>query len=287
MDTLSRTACALLLAAGGLVPAQTANEAVALAELATMSNQMELVAVDTLFYTTLENLDDLSTETHENLFDWISYEGGALVLRPSSGRFVAERLDLTARPGGLNWAGPYVTYQPSRIDDAASAYDEGTPLDPWGSPYYLYSPLGLVAPQQRTVVLEGYRDAFDRFTIVSFGSDGIQSADDLTRGFGGSPTETVVSSVRLVMAPSERRSAYTLRVRGYRFGAEQGTGALLADGQPMTEPLTWADREVTATLAAPPSQSTAFTLRTDSGTQDTFTGFLAEGAANVTDWTFY
>jgi hypothetical protein len=279
----------LLLASGPLlVPAQFGAVEVAQLELQTLANQMVVVHIDTNWFTTLENLDDLPSPTTTRLHDYINHLGGALVIDPYTGRFPnPPRLDLLNRPPGLSWQGPYVTYQPNRIDDANSLYDEGTPLDPWGRPYLFYSPLGLVVPRSQSIELTGYQDSFDSYTLVSLGPDGVVSGDDLIRTIAGFPIAVPsISSVR-IGPPADKSAAWELRVKGYRFGATRGSGVLLRDGLPLEPIATWTDTLVTAPLADVPPPGTVFTLAPETGTPAQFEGFLIESPTAVADWVLY
>jgi type II secretory pathway pseudopilin PulG len=107
-----------------------------------------------------------------------------------------------------NWQGPFLN--PKRVFESDGS---GTtkarrdfPLDPWGQPYRLYSPMGIVgtAAENLTVFDTGsFSDGrlttldrrFDRFTVVSFGPDnepGEQNdpEDDIYFSFGTVISET-------------------------------------------------------------------------------------------------
>lgn len=282
----------LPLVVAGVATAGAASPSVVAAqsEMATLATQMELVAIDTTFYTTLENLNDLSTVPGDpnDHFDFINDGGGALVIVPSSGRFRSPaRLDLLARPAGLQWQGPYVSIQPQNTDDENSDYDEGTPLDPWGNPYYFYTPLGLVAPKTQTITLDFYGDDFSQYTIVSHGPDGAKSADDLTRVVGsGGITQAAVSSVRIGPS-SARTAAYQMRVKGYFFGATQGTGDVLVNGSPAGTIASWTNNLILVDVVALPPVGATITVNRNSGSPLAFTGYLVEGPSCIDDWTLY
>ncbi len=77
-----------------------------------------------------------------------------------------------------SWKGPYMTYQSADISTTgspnsgliASQQTYGAPLDPWGNPYRLFTPLTLTdpAPGEETQ----YNGAFYRNAIVSYGKNG-------------------------------------------------------------------------------------------------------------------
>ncbi|MDK2972405.1 MAG: Type secretion system protein [Candidatus Sumerlaeota bacterium] len=280
---------ALAVFAAALSPAaaQFGAYEVAQEELNTLADQMVIVHLDTTYFTTLENLNDLSSFTSTNTFDFINDEGGALVISPATGRFRnPPRLDLVNRPPGLAWQGPYASYQSSRIDGPDSIYDEGTPLDPWGTPYFFYSPLGLIDPQSEDIELTGYLDDFNQYTIVSYGPDGVMSSDDLTRAVAGfSIAVPAISSVR-IFPPAAKSTDYTVQVRGYKFGATQGSGSVAVNGSPAV-PTSWSDTRIELLLSAMPSPNATFTVTPDGRAPVEMQGFLVEGTVGVNDWMMY
>ena len=108
------------------------------------------------------------------------------------------------------WAGPFANFRrawtgkdfkpnvPQALDDYERA--RGYPLDPWGRPYRLYSPLGVVGGHSSSAsetepaspddldqetfsngeLTEAGGYEFDRFAIVSYGPNGAESDADLT-----------------------------------------------------------------------------------------------------------
>ncbi|MCX7011092.1 MAG: IPT/TIG domain-containing protein [Candidatus Sumerlaeota bacterium] len=219
--------------------AQGAAEAVAEQEMAVLTDAEETVLLDTGFYTTIENLDDLiAYYPLNNPFDDINDQGGTRVLDPDTGRWTPDRKDLRNPP--MQWMGPYVVFQPSRITLDGAGYDPGTLLDPWGRPYYLFTPLGLARPVEGTITLELYGDRFDRYAVVSLGPDGVMSGDDLFRFFGSAPTRLAVSS----LTPSSSPVGQPATIRGYHFGASQGASRILLDGREIGAADSWADHEI-------------------------------------------
>jgi prepilin-type N-terminal cleavage/methylation domain-containing protein len=82
-----------------------------------------------------------------------------------------------------NWKGPFINFQrffdgtPNTIDRNKSDF----PLDPWGGPYHLYSPVGHVGSPASNVGftvssfdgdVTNDDDRFDRWAVVSYGPDG-------------------------------------------------------------------------------------------------------------------
>lgn len=218
---LTLTLCALCLAPKA--PSGDALVNVALDEMATLADAETLCAVDTGYYVSLENLNDISQDGFEPDHDFIGDGGGTAVIRPSHARFLDRRLDLTVGP--LSWQGPYVNYQ--RTDDEDwFEFDIGTPLDPWGGLYYFYTPAGLVDPPM-DVTLDDYGDAFDRYAIVSYGPDLLfDTSDDLFYHFGSAPAAILLTSV----SPSTARVGDLLTFRGYRFGQPGGNVRILFNG---------------------------------------------------------
>ena len=202
---------------------------VAQSEMSELITAQELCFIDTNFYVSLENLDDLPFNTTPN-YDYIHDGGGTWVIGSGSANFLPGRRDLLN--AFLSWRGPYITYQPGRTDDSDFFnYDIGTPLDPWGTPYYFFTPLGLVDPPNG-VTAGFYGDAFDRYTIVSFGPDGeFQGGDDLFMQFGGAPTQPTLSSLPQVLF----RAGDLVEFHGYNMGGLGGNIELTFNGSAVTD----------------------------------------------------
>ncbi|MGC8740245.1 MAG: hypothetical protein ACP5UB_02165 [Candidatus Sumerlaeaceae bacterium] len=163
-------------------------------EMAILAAALDVCALDTGYYVALEALDDTSDPLSYPSYNYIDDQGGSYVIRPWEGRFSSSLVKLA--DAAFAWRGPYVTYQPSRTQQTAGPYDRGSPLDPWGNPYYFFSPLGLLRGDTGSVTLELYGDQFDRYTFVSLGPDGVQSNDDLIYQFGPGLTVHAISSLR-------------------------------------------------------------------------------------------
>lgn len=214
-----------------------------LAELQTLTDAMEWVYLDIGYYVSIENLNDLLTNNPVHDFDNIDQNIGTWVIDLTTGMFYPSKRDLTHLP--LLWQGPYVTYQESRITVDGGGYDRGALLDYWGTPYYLFSPAGLVRTDQHTITQELYGDYFDLYAIVSLGSDGIKSSDDLYRTFGVPPT-------RLVMTSVSGQTAYPgdpLTLRGYNFGTQSKLDPILyLNEKPVNTIISWSDRSIEFTV---------------------------------------
>jgi hypothetical protein len=214
-----------------------------LAELQTLTDAMEWVYLDIGYYVSIENLNDLLSPYPVHDFDNIDQYTGTWVIDLTTGMFYPDKKDLTHVP--LLWLGPYVTYQDDRITIDGGGYDRGTLLDYWGTPYYLFSPAGLVRTDQHTITQELYGDYFDLYAIVSLGADGIMSSDDLYRTFGIPPT-------RLVMTSVSRQTAYpgdTVSIRGYNFGTQSKLDPVLyLNDKPVNTIISWDDRLIEFTV---------------------------------------
>jgi len=220
-----------------------AREVAALADMTAIRDAEIMAYLDTDYLFSLEDLDDLLTLTPPTYyFDDIMYGGGAQAISVQTGNFLPYRLDV--RLPYHHWGGPYVTYQQGHISIDGAGYDPGTPIDPWGNPYYLFSPLGLVRPTLGTVTLELYGDRFDRWTLVSLGADGVMSDDDIIFQFEGTTfgppnAITITSLVPDAVAPGQ-----TVTVRGYHFGATQGASQLQLADRTIGTITSWSDRTI-------------------------------------------
>lgn len=281
----------VFLAAPVCASAQSASVTAAIVETANIAGAMEQVAIDTGTYTTIENLDDLPGPTDTYEFDWINFDGGALVLRPAAGRFEPSRVILQPDPFDpfSGWQGPYLTaFTNDDVTGPTDPYDEGSPLDPWGEPYYFFTPLGLAVPRSGTVSLDLYGDDFDRYAIVSLGPDGTVSGDDIVARFGGAVTELAISSARLAVPAKQAAAPIELRVKGYRFGNSQGTGAVLVNGSEVDGTvLEWTDRLVRFALPTPPAAGAPVALRADSGAVAEAVPLQNETTTSVPHWDLY
>jgi len=216
-----------------------------LSEMQSLTDAMELVYLDIGGYVSIENLNDLLSEQTTHDFDNISQGGGTRVIDTTTAFFHPQLQNLSMPP--RRWLGPYVTYHESRISLTGSGYDKGTLLDFWGTPYYLFSPAGLVRSDQGAITLELYGDYFDSYAIVSLGPDGVKSSDDLIRTFGMPPIKPVITSLSAT-------SAYAgdeLRLRGWNLGTQSGeraAAALLLGATPITTIKSWSERLIEFTV---------------------------------------
>jgi IPT/TIG domain-containing protein len=185
-----------------------------LSELQTLTQQMDIVYLDIGYYVSIENLNDLLSDSTTYDFDNIDQFDGTWVISTGTGKFNPEKVDLKS-PYRL-WQGPYVNFNSNRVSIDGDGYDKGTLLDFWGCPYYLFSPLGFVRTDEHIITQELYGDYFDLYAIVSLGPDGIKSSDDLYRTFGTLPTSLVISS----LSSSSAYPGDMLTLRGYNMGSD-------------------------------------------------------------------
>jgi hypothetical protein len=271
---------ALPMPAAALSPSET----VALVEMQTMADAEELVFVDTGFFVSLENLDDISVDGYLPAYNFIGDGGGTPVIDPATARFQPNRRDLLT---GFNaWGGPYVTYQPGRTDrNNVFGFDPGTPLDPWGGLYYLFTPAGLVRPPL-SVTLDYYADQFDLYAIVSFGPDGaFGGGDDMAYTFGLPPTALTLTSI----SPLTVRAPDTLDIKGYNFGTQGGGVELLINGSPVTNGIiSWQDGLIQKRLlASDPAGAARVSLRRGAfATQEIAVTILPAQTAASTWWLY-
>lgn len=263
---------ATFLFAGFFVSSAGAQQStVALAEMQQIANALELCAADTTYYVAPEALNDNNFSNTQPPYNYIGDQGGSFVLFPDQGYFRASRINLAT--AFLQWRGPYLSYQPQRTQLDTQPYDLGSPLDPWGAPYFLFSPLGLLRGDTGQVTNELYADSFDRYVLVSLGPDGVRSSDDIGYFFGGGVSAFRISSLRStnqVLLPPKSISkleAIGLKstsvadgyratagseiiVRGTNFGSSQGAAVVYWGTTQLTDIPGWAQREVRVKLPA-------------------------------------
>jgi prepilin-type N-terminal cleavage/methylation domain-containing protein len=175
------------------------------------------VAVDPTRRTT--RTDDLQNETDTiylidpfvNVFDQIAGNPAQPLLQDRD-------LDQRVHKLYYFWQGPFLN--PTRVwigDEASAEPDQLSedlirhdhPLDPWGQPYRMYSPAGIVGSAATALDRSSFNspsfsngrlttndDRFDRFAIVSYGrdnqSDGVSyTGDDIFYYFGILATESM------------------------------------------------------------------------------------------------
>ncbi len=212
-------------------------EAAAMSDLVTLQAAMTLCHEETGWYVSLENLDDTLNPLAG--FDYIDDGGGTAVIDDNTGMFRPDLFDFTSSPN--IWPGPYVIYQPSRIADSTSDYDEGSPLDPWNMEYLFYSPLGLIEPKSRSISLRYGGIMFDRYAILSRGTDRIISGDDLVVTFGIPPQDLVISFIN----PNYGFPGEEVEILGYNFGDEQLSSQVLFNGVDAGTAILWTNTEIT------------------------------------------
>lgn len=276
-------------------------------EMATLAQAEQICAVDTGYYVSLETLNDIpAPSTSQTPYDGLNNEGGTYVLRPTRGAFEANRLNLVT---AFNpWQGPYVNFQSGRTQTGSVPYDRGSPLDPWGTPYYLFSPLGMIRGDEGVITLELYGDRFDRYTLISLGPDGVQSADDLSYQFGGGVTVFAVTSVGPVtgaglrpasrvgkaMPPNTPLSGGTFNVnagsriivRGVNFPSS-ATTQVMWGGVELSNRQRWTNREVELTLPAGLTGTQLIRLVNGPNQSLPATLIISQPPAAVARWTLF
>ncbi len=271
-----------------------ANVIVAEADMRNMAEAMEVVALDTTRYVSLENLNDLSATNTTKPFDSIKDQGGVFSIIPQDGFFLP-RKDLTLGPNP--WRGPYVTFQQGRTQAGTTPYDQGSPLDPWGTPYYLFNPFGLIRGDEGIITLELYGDQFDRYTIVSLGPDGIMGTDDISREFGAGVTSTRLTSLRgdgvlLTSAPKaspiyDVQAGTTVTLRGYNFGAARPDKSVLFGTTVLEDIVSWTSREVTVVLPETLGGTGDFAVYLGLGTTNVIHATIIGTNTSVDNWSSY
>ena len=276
-----------------------------MSEMQAIAQATDICAFDTTYYVVPEALDDLSYVPSDPAFsfNYINDGGGCFAIVPYQGTFKPTRVNLLA--GFNTWKGPYLVFQPGRIQLPTQPYDKGSPLDPWGSPYYLFSPLGLLRGDTGTVTLELYGDRFGGYTLVSLGPDGVMSSDDLWYSFGAGVTSFVLTSLRSAAGGGATNvasrssgawadSVFTftagasVTVRGLNLGTTQGSARLLLGELELASVSRWTDREVDFQLPAEVTGAT--TLRIERGSYSTNSlslDVLAASTSAAPGWVLY
>jgi prepilin-type N-terminal cleavage/methylation domain-containing protein len=212
----------------------------ALAEMREIANAQEQVAIIHGFYVPFQVLDNIpegpnTPVTGDTIRD--DFRSNLFVINPlvrpndqqgnqqslaSSNARIVSMVD--------RWEGPFLNPQRVYIDDGAqgkpgdpnyvnaSYYRLDFPLDPWGSPYRFYSPLGIIGSSSYTLnysnlgvtfsdgILTTTDDRnFDRYAVVSWGRDGFpdfgglapgnNNRDDLVYLFGAPGVESTFGFV--------------------------------------------------------------------------------------------
>lgn len=266
-------------------PALAEEKGAAGLDMVAIRDAMQLFYLDYNQLTTIENLDDILATEGNPFYQGINNNGGALVIDVDDSRL--RRRTLTA--GGGIIGPPYLTVN-GPVEGADGDYDEGTPLDPWGNPYYLYSPLGLIEPKGDTISQRFYGDAFNFYSIVSHGTDGLQGGgDDLIVQLPFFINKPALSTAILTQSATKSTAGYQLTIRGYVLGAQTGPATVLINGAPAAGTVTsWTAEEIVASIPGFPGEETTVSVRTSAGTE-TRTIPLAFGfpLLQASGWEFY
>lgn len=273
-----------LIFPGGTPPKgheEKAESTAAVLEMNNLITAMEMFYIDNNRFTTLENLDDLAAPNPNQPWQNINDGGGALVFHPNVGELFRQFFPPET------YLGPYIAgFQANRIEGPDGDYDLGTPLDPWGNPYYFYSPLGLIEPRTDSISLRYYGDAFDRYTIISHGPDGIPMTNaDLGLQFGVTITASTISSA--VVTTSDKSGDLIIRIRGYNLASEGGEAAVLANGNPLDGNIVeWTGEEILFE-ATPPEDGTAISVRLANGTITREVSLIGGEETRITEWILF
>lgn len=203
--------------------ARDAREAAAEADARALAEAQMTCGLIHGFFVPLQLLDDVPRNNDTESDDIGNADAGVQVI--SVNRTVLDQLgnqeDVISSNLDDTWEGPFYQAQRVYVDDPEDPFTENSlehdfPLDPWGRPYILYSPIGVVgstagsAAQAGTFItdtiigatpsswsngqLTTNNDRFDRWAIVSFGPDGQagsiddgvdEDGDDIIYYFGG------------------------------------------------------------------------------------------------------
>ncbi len=124
----------------GQDPFEDPMEPQAIARMGELAQALEQCAGDTGFFVPLEELNDTTNPAADSPGDYLNDQGGVHAIDSGRGSFLEGRQDLSAA-----WGGPYLTYGPGEVQSPEGPYEAGSPLDPWGEPYYLPPPWGWFA----------------------------------------------------------------------------------------------------------------------------------------------
>jgi prepilin-type N-terminal cleavage/methylation domain-containing protein len=204
--------------------------ATARAETEALAKAEDAVGLTHGFYIPLQVLDNLAIDqtTRDNETDDLQNEFGQNVflidlsvnpqtqLSGSQERLESNPSNPRVREMVNNWAGPFINFHRYFIGEDFGSGSSPTdqlsqtqvardfPLDPWGYPYRLYSPLGITGSTLGTSgpitditaidtssfsngLLTNVDDRFDRFAVVSFGPDGESDRTTTSGGVSGLP----------------------------------------------------------------------------------------------------
>jgi len=210
--------------------AEQAKRKVAQQEVKAIAEAEDLCAITHGFYVPIQVLDDNPDIGDTNADSIDNEDPGLYVIDVGVNTDVQQNSQPQLNDGDTNqkianlvayWQGPFlnptrVWYDVSRYDNAWDETMSTTdrrrdfPLDPWGQPYRMYSDLGVVGTNALgdNYNLDSFSDGrltdnddrFDRFTIVSFGPDGLRDTDparsvtnpedDIVHYFGAVVSET-------------------------------------------------------------------------------------------------
>ena len=145
------------------------------------------------------------------------------------------------------------------------------------------------------MTLELYGDAFDRYTIVTLGSDGVKSFDDLIYSFNGGvigPTLTSLRGAAVQIDPVRIQfsapAGATLTLRGQNLGPDRVGAQILLDQTELTTIDAWSEHEIQITLPAnlTPTQA-ALSIRRGATTSNALPLTILSNANAAQSWERY
>ena len=188
--------------------AEQAKIKVAQEECRAIAQAQEACAILHGFYVPIQLLDDVPETRDTSNADSINNEPGSIYLIDVGLDAYTQRtsqpqlnnVDENPKVASIRyfWQGPFlnpsrVWFDPSRYDNAHDERMNSTdrrrdyPIDPWGNPYRMYSPIGVVGSGAlgTSYNQDSFSDGnltsndnrFDRYAIVSWGPDGMYDTD--------------------------------------------------------------------------------------------------------------
>lgn len=213
--------------------AQQARITTAQREVREIAEALKACALVHEFYVPLQVLDDLHPNVNLTsvIEDDLENESDSTIhlidatqdpeLQIGAGQLTLQNRSTNPRVASLFnfWAGPFLNTQRYHLkqvlNPSNSDVRDDLPLDPWGQPYRLWSPLGVVGDNAQDPSISGFTDTsfngaltrnlphYDRYAVVSYGPDGVTGSlsssnrnDDIRYLFGALLTESSFAAFR-------------------------------------------------------------------------------------------
>lgn len=209
---------ATLALPAGVTRAREARINAAQADVQSLANAEEMACAIHGFYIPLQVLDDIPDRgigSPTTIDDMITRESNTIKLTDCNIKLTSPnsllQIDVSDLYAGEpravdtfgHWQGPFMQFQRYFIldtDDTSQSTLQDQPLDPWGNPYFLYWPSGIVGtgasvfansttsrPSANDMQSTSFSDGnlvntgqrFDRWAVVSFGPDGVAASPPL------------------------------------------------------------------------------------------------------------